>query len=565
MSRAVIHLFVFILILNHSLTGQDDRPSLADIELQKIFIEANKEKLLEHYEDAAYLFQEVLKKDPDNHSAAYELARMYDVLEKDALALKTIKKAVKLAPDNIWYQDFYALVLDRNKQYEAAAQVYNGLAKKNPDNEYFLFQEASYYEKANQPTKAIVVYDRLEKVVGINEELIRKKYSLYYEMGDYKVAEKEVQKLIKIAPENTNYLHILAEFYTAIKKDNEAEKVYQQILKIDPNDADANVAMANNFKESGNHFKYLKTIEPIISQGETNIDVKIKELFPYINIISESKDQELKIYVLSLAEKLTEVHPDDAKAYSLYGDILYHAGQNQKALEAYESTLKLDKSVFPVWEQMMYINYETGKNDELIALSEKAMDYFPNQAKVYYMNGMGQFELGEYREATLMFEQALMMAGKNIELKFDLYNRLGITYFKLKKYERSNSMFDKAVSIAPEAYIALHNYSYHLALRGESLPHAEQLALKATELKPDYFPIETNMAFVYYKMEKYNDAKKWIEKALKNGGSNSPETLELYGDILIQTKNKDKAVEQWKLAKTKGGNSDSLDKKINNL
>ena len=146
--RHIITTFLMFFLLTSLIAQKKERPLLADVEIQKIFIDANREKLLEHYEDAAYLFSEVLKKDPQNHSAAYELSRMYDVMEEDGMALKAIEKAVRLAPKNIWYRDFYAAVLERNNKSEKAAEVYGELAKDHSDNEYFLFQQAFHYVKA---------------------------------------------------------------------------------------------------------------------------------------------------------------------------------------------------------------------------------------------------------------------------------------------------------------------------------------------------------------------------------------------------------------------------------
>ena len=53
-----------------------------EVNTEKIFIEASQEKILGNYENAVDLYNEVLKRDKDNHAAAYELARMYDVLDE---------------------------------------------------------------------------------------------------------------------------------------------------------------------------------------------------------------------------------------------------------------------------------------------------------------------------------------------------------------------------------------------------------------------------------------------------------------------------------------------------
>ncbi len=548
--------------LSASLFAQVDRPSLADVEIQKIFIDANREKLLGNYQDAAYLFRQVLNKDPKNHSAAYELSRMYDVLEEDVLALKSITKAVDLSPENVWYLDFQGQVYERNRKPEKAAEVYAKLSKKHPDNEYFLFQQAHHLVGADKPAGAVVIYDKLEKMMGVNEELSKKKYALYYGLGDKKASESELQRLHKAFPYEVNYLHFLAEFYKKEKRQKDLEKTYENILRLAPNDAEANLALADGYKKSNNHIKYLNTIKPIISKSDVDLDVKVRELFPYIKVVRESKDQELKTLVLSLGDELTAAHPTDAKAHSLHADLLYHSGNSKEALSAYNTTLKYDKSVFPVWEQIMYIHAESQEMKELIQVTEKALDLFPNHAKVYYMNGFAQSYLGDNNEAVNMFEQALMMSGKNTALKYEICNRLGVSYYGLKKYDRSDKMFERALELSPEGYSALHNYSYHLLRRGAELEKAKDLSLKANKLNPGQPTFQTNLSQILFKMKEYEEAKAWIEKALQSGGDKLAITKELYGDILYQEGDKNKALENWRAAKELGGNSKNLDQKI---
>ncbi len=560
--RNHILLILLVLICSDVVAQLKDRPLLADIEIQKIFIDANREKLLGHYQDAAYLFREVLNKDPKNHSAAYELARMYDVLEEDAMALKTIEKAVKLAPENVWYMDFHGQVLERNGRPGKAAEVYGKLTRIHPDNEYFLFQQAYYFIKADKPGSAVVIYDKIEKMIGVNEELARKKYMLYYGMNDKKASEEELGKLIKAYPGETNYLHILAEFYKKEERGKDLQKTYEKILSLNPNDAEANLALAESYKKNEDHLKYLAAIKPTITKSDVDIDIKVRELFPYIGIIGETKDNEVKVAALELGETLALAHPQEAKAHSLYADMLYHSGQTKAALKEYKKTLDFDKSVFPVWEQIMYIHAESQEMKELIQVTEKALDFFPNHAKVYYMNGFAQSFLGKEGEAVNMFEQALMMAGKNTSLKYEICNRLGVSYFNLKKYERSDKMFERALELSPKGYSALHNYSYHLSKRGKELDKAKDMSIRANELNPGQPAFQTNLGAILFKMEKYKEAKAWIEKALNSGGNKLPMTIELYGDILYKEGDKTKALESWQSAKELGGNSKELEQKI---
>jgi predicted negative regulator of RcsB-dependent stress response len=54
---------------------------------------------------------------------------------------------------------------------------------------------------------------------------------------------------------------------------------------------------------------------------------------------------------------------------------------------------------------------------------------------------------------------------------------------------------------------------------------------------------------VLFKLEKYELAKTWIERALQNNDASNPVYLEHYGDILFVKGEKELAIVQWQKAK----------------
>ena len=86
---------------------------------------------------------------------------------------------------------------------------------------------------------------------------------------------------------------------------------------------------------------------------------------------------------------------------------------------------------------------------------------------------------------------------------------------------------------------------------------------KILEIDPDNASSEDTYAWILFRLKKYADAKKWIEKSLQGKNSNNATQQEHYGDILYFLGEKEKAVEQWQNAKAQGSGSDTLEKKIN--
>jgi len=152
----------------------------------------------------------------------------------------------------------------------------------------------------------------------------------------------------------------------------------------------------------------------------------------------------VKEQVLGLGMTLVEVHPDDAKAHAIYGDLLYQLDRNEEALAQYKRTLALDDTVFPVWENAMQLHLLQKNYDSLIDLSEEAMDLFPNQGTAYYYNGLAYKEKGTFNEAMASLELVLLMASNNLPLLQQTYQAIGEVYQQLEKFDLAEDAFNRA-------------------------------------------------------------------------------------------------------------------------
>ncbi len=498
----------------------------AEVNIQATFIEANREKILENFEEAIELYQQVLKKSPNNASVLYELSRVYDVQDEDELALQSIKKAVAQDGENIWYRMFLADVYQKMEQHEKAAEVYEKLAQSDPDEEYYHIKNAYFLVLAGEYDDALKVYNTVEKKFGLNEDLIRRKHTLYVGLGDSKKAAKELQKLIDFDPENMEYRHLLASFYEQVGEPETARSIYKEIIKLDAQDTKAQLALAGEIKKNDD-VTYLNTLKPVFSKSDESIDVKIKALVPYIIKVSETKEPALVQATLELSDMLCTVHPDEAKAYAIHGDLQFHAGQIDEALATYQKTLELDDNVFSVWDQIMYIYSLKRDNDSLLKMSEKAIDLFPNQASAFFMNGLASSNKGEYMNAVDSYQQAALMSRKNPDLKLDTHTKMALSYIALSKKDAAQKQLDKAKTMRATDPRVLDAEAMLLSFQG-----------------------------------KHKEAKSILDGLMKKGGNTIPLILEHYGDIHAQLGKEAEAAKYWQQAKDKGGFSDALEQKI---
>lgn len=533
-----------------------------EIKLQESFLAATKERILGNFEKAAQLFEAYLKSDRTNDVAAFELGKIYDELEQPEKSIQSFEKALKLNPTNEWYQKYLADVYQKMGLDQKAADIYEDLVQANPTNDYYYYKWAYFLVRSNKIKDALDVYNLLESQAGISEELIRRKHSLYIGLGENKKAANELRRLIDAFPEEVEYRYLLSSFYEQIGKRDKAMDVYREIIKIDPESPKAVMALAGEKAPKEGEAAYLASLVPVFEQIDVDIDIKMARIIPFIQEVANKGDQLLADEVLKLTAILEKVHPNEAKAFSASGDLYLYTNRVQEAIGKYKKTLDLDDTVYSVWEQLMYAHSELKQYKELAKVSEEAIDYFPNKASAYYLNGLANNEMGNSDEAVSVLEQALLMSSKDGYIQFQVLGNLGKAYHALGDGAQSNQSFDKALLLNAKAPELLGTYAVCLVDRGADLAKAEEMVENAVDILPNSPETTYARGWVFYKKKDFAKAKEWLDKSLQLGGSELPKVLEAYGDLLFQTETAERAIEYWTKALNKGSYSKLLKKKI---
>jgi tetratricopeptide (TPR) repeat protein len=563
--KSIILLLSFLLFITScGLFKHSTKTSLTDS--QKLdntaeFIDGCKEKILENYDKAITSFLKCIKTDPSNASAMYELAGIYYVQKKYTDAMPLVEKAVKLEPSNDWYQLLYANMLINALRYKEATAIYAKLAKANPANleYYYNWAEGCIYMGKYQ--EAIDVYDILETKMGVSDELSLQKEKIYLQLKKPDKAIEEIEKLVKAFPSETTYYNYLADLYLQDGKTSKAYEIYQKILVLDPTNASVHLSLADYYRATKDNVKSFEELQLAFANVNLDIDTKVKIMLSYYSLTEKS--DELKEQAYTLLKILIKTHPDEAKAYTMYGDFLYRDKKITEARDLYLKVVGLDSSKYAIWGQLLSLEAELNNYSGLEKESEQAITMFPEQATLYLYNGVGNYFLKKYDEAIVALNKGIALAAYDNSLLAGFYSYLGNSYYAKKIYKDAFLAFDKVLTYDPKNVLVLNNYAYYLSLQGEELDKAEKMAKKAVDISPDSSSYLDTYGWVFYKEAKYTDAETWIKKAIDKGGSSNDIILEHYGDIQYRLGNVDSAVEYWKKAKEKGEGSEMLEKKIN--
>ena len=530
-------------------------------EFDMAYYNASKEKILGNLELAAEYYEKCLKLNPNSAAALYELANIFNEKENVRYALPPAKKAAALEPKNEWYSLLLADCYQKTKQYGEAIKVYQNLLKYYPGRVEFYEEIAVAQLYSGKIDDAMKTYDKMEEYMGVNESISLQKVSIYKELHNADKEEKEMLKLIKAFPTEGKYYGMLGEFYMERGQKDKAFENYQKLLQIDPGNGFVHFSLAEYYKELKQNDKAFSEMKIGFANQEIDIDDKVKILLKYYYTTSDTAVKKLAD-ARELCRILAETYPKDAKAFSVYGDFLYRDKQLQEAREQYRKAIELDKSKFALWNQLLLIDSEMNDYESMFKESGDAIEYFPNQPLPYLLKGAGGVQLKQYTEAAKTLKTGLTYVVDNKPLLGQFYATMGDAYNKVPDNKASDEAYEKALTIDSNNVFVLNNYAYYLSLRKEKLVRAEQMSKHSNELSPKNDSYEDTYGWILYQMGKLEEAKKWIEKAMEDGGKNSSVILEHYGDILYKMGDTQKAFEQWRRAKEKGTGSEFLDKKI---
>ena len=194
--------------------------------------------------------------------------------------------------------------------------------------------------------------------------------------------------------------------------------------------------------------------------------------------------------------------------------------------------------------------------------STEALEYFPNQAFLYFFNGFSAFQLNKLIESLKSLEFGYKLITKTDPVRKDYLTFLGEDNYKLGNKEQAYKYFDELIKIDPDNYGILNNYAYYLSLDKENLDLAEKMSKRTVDAEPENSTYLDTYAWILFCKKDYSKSLEYIKQAVNFDKDASDVILEHYGDILFFNNFINDAVEQWKKAISIGNGSGLLNEKI---
>lgn len=496
----------------------------------------------------------VLRQDDD--AVMFGLAQCYQALKEPVKALEYTEKASKIDPTNAWYTQELAYMYYGQGRLIDAEKCFDKLVQKEPRNVDFAYGRAEILKQLNRQQDAIEMYNKVEDQMGVVPEISIQKFELYRSIKQDEKGINELNEARKTYPDDLSLIGTLVDYYFSTNQISKAQEMLTELVKADPNNARAHLALGDmlfrQFKkdEAYSHF------EKAFAGTQLDLDLKMQVMVDLYNQQAVVDNR-----LLGLAETLLANYPNDARPLSILGDIYLKKNDSKTALSYYQKAITFETNKYALWNQVLVMEYELKKFDDLYRDARACSALYPAQTSVQLFYIIACNQLGRFQEAIDAADIGKELVVNDPETEAEFYAQKAQAEFSLKQTTQGIADYEKALKIAPRNLLIKNNYAMHLALAKMQLDKASNLINEVLLEAPENPVFLDTKGLIYFKQNKFDEAYSlFLDCTVKN--KEEPLFFDHLGDAYYKLGNAIKAVDTWKTALNLGSKNKSLTKKI---
>ena len=212
--------------------------------------------------------------------------------------------------------------------------------------------------------------------------------------------------------------------------------------------------------------------------------------------------------------------PRDAEVRIGLGWALARSGRTTEAEQHFREAVVLEPGYWQSYNALGSFLYSTGRNAEAADAYARVTELTPANPTGFNNLGAAQLAAGQLDTAAQAFEQS-----NRIEPSRSAYGNLGTIYYYLGRLDDSETMFGKALELAPEDYqlwFGRADARWYMPQRRE-LAHADYrraAALAEQMLAVDATDAETwaILGYIYGRLDEADRSRRYLRRALEIGG-----------------------------------------------
>jgi len=366
-------------------------------------------------------------------------------MEKPDKAIHEIEILCEAWPEETRYKSILAELYMSNGYDEKALQTYLDIAEIEPDNAYIQISLADYYRKRGESEKS---FEHL-KLGFVNPRLdIDTKIQIllaYFTVKEYYEEQKEEAMvlsniLVETHPEEAKAFSIQADLYYQDEEWGPARDALRKVIELDSSKYVVWEQLL--FTES-----YLEDFAAMREESRRSIELFPQQPLPYLfSAVASYNFEDHQKMIDDLERGINFVVRNDlllAEFYNYLGDAYHQVGNDDKAFEAYESSLKInaDNSIV-LNNYAYYLSLQDKDLERAREMAKKATELDPENASNQDTYGWVLYKLGEYEAALEWIRKAI---DNHNTANAEVLEHYGDVLFKMDRKEDAKKFWKKAL------------------------------------------------------------------------------------------------------------------------
>jgi tetratricopeptide (TPR) repeat protein len=533
---------------------------MGNLNFEYSLIEASRLKALGNINEAIRLYRQCLEIKPNSDVVLYELGSIYAAYGENTEAEPLLAQAWSIDKENYWYVLAYTQILGINKKDQESSKILKAYLKNN-DELKLKFMLAENYFSMGKYKKSMKLLMQIESEYGTAELLALRKAEIFKKTGEFDKGKEELLRLINLLPESPDYIILLAEYLEEGGQHEEALKWFRTAYSMDSTNVYAITNLADYFNRDGFTPEGFYFLEKAFNLDNIKVENKINTIIFLFN--NEKEFLRNKVLIAKLVEILIGKYPNDPGVLSACYDYYNKSGNNTQAYAIIRRLIDTRKDNIQIWRQLLYNASIEGAYDDMIKYANEALTLFPMERDLNLFVGIAWYQKNENELAYNILKTAYSDDINPVLIpQYLLF--MAESGYKAGFKDEAFKFYEDLLKIEPDNLPVLNNYSYFLALEGIKLQKAEELSRKTIESEPNSATYLDTYAWILFKLGKYDDALKIIERAL-SANSKDADILFHYAEILRANGLNNRAVLAYENALNAGYNAEEIIPALNKL
>lgn len=394
------------------------------------------------FADSERIMEKAIRINPNSVDALYNRGCALQALERPKEALQCFGKALTVKPDFVPAHINRGNVLSQLQRYDEALASYDKALALQPDSAEALLNRGNVLLELKRPLDALGNYEKALEREPRDPTAWNNRGSALVELNRHEEAAASFGKAAALAPDYPDAFENRGNALMTLQRYGEALNDFDRALKLEPANARAHF----------NRGSVLKTLK--------------------------RAEEALAAYDRALA-----IEPAFVEALVGRGNALVELKRYAEGLASLDAAVARDPKSVDALSNRANALIRLKRHEEALADCDKALAIEPDHASAWHNRGSALSGLKRHREALASYDRALMLDSKNPAT----WNNHGNALIALTRYADSLSDFDTALALDPNYVDALSNQ----ANARSSLKHFPQAiagAEAALAIDPDHAP-----------------------------------------------------------------------------